>query len=729
MKKGISAYHTVLLTFVFTITTSTAIAQETPTATPANETPTATPTRTPYPLGDLTVYQDGVNGYEGGFFIQLLKNNPDDHISAAPEGKLPLHLLNYDKSTGQVDETGAALIFGFENVILPDYPDQIDHAILTIHLEPTSEDLPIFLHYILGLIRQEVYYNNTAGPADPDLGLTTYSHRSYPESLWQAAGASGLDDREFNLVARIEIPYHTLPQTIEFDVTELIQTWSGLGERNQLAFLLKHIAYSYLSSDQPIQSFFNVRLESEGQTLQSPQLEIWSSPNRPTFTKTPTRTPQPTHTPRPTRTPSNTPTNTPTFTPTRTPIQLPPSQPRIVCGVSQRPGILPPVSLVRVFDPEGNLQSEADVRPGEGLEVQVASANLRDLQNNLIEAIAIGDPETQNKVADSVSYKTARLIRMSDMEQLGPLFDLFESRPISSKYGYLDQIRVITGDLFGDGYDEVAFAQGNIWRGRFGFIPFYDEEHYRVSGVNSFTIVNLSDPPGGYHIGIADLDGDTYDEIILAQIGEPERAYHFYIGNLIQPVNIINQKEIESPLEITNSDDIIVRGQRFSIHSKLTNPSSALRIAGGDVDGDGEDEVVVVNALYDVYDNLVYQETINGGNKISILEANFDDNDFVNGRFTVAKDAEGNNVSFALFSPQSNPSGDIRVAVANIDDTPEEEIIVGRGPGARSEVLIYRFDPTQVRGKTLQLLSRFQAFTEEENPAGGVHVAVFPKRP
>ncbi len=686
MKKGLFTLYLVFAVFTsIMVSLQTALAQETPTATPTTV-PTSTPAPTQSPLYVHKSFTQYVDGYKGNFFIQLDPSHPTWHISYAPNLYIPMPLdgRHIDKLGIPTEgEVFGPILIGFENINIED-TEVIYKAILNLTLlfdKDSQAQINSTRQYKISIITKKVNWNHSIQVDNDSSHLTTYTHADVPSLPWAMPGAIGQEDSSGSGITLTTD--RSFPQTISIDISSLVTQWRKMDLGIPLVFHIDNTNNSYVRWDRHP---YLVTPDAQ-QANMRPQLEIWSE----------------------------------------SATALPTSEPHIICGNNAATENLPRLSTCKIFDSIGNQLKYIDARPNQKVEVHPHVANLRNSVDNYMEAIVIGcGPHLAPQDHKTYLGKIGILNRSNT--NLRP--DWFGPFAKQNGWSQIDanptnEVRITVGNILGDAFDEIIAAQGSAASSRLCLIPYINKF---VSGsLHRFRALNLLNPPGGVQITTADIDHDGYDEIIVGQMGEPENTASYHFGSLIQAINF-SKPWLVLPGIQTIPPEIIQRGKTFATFGESSNPSSAIRLAGGDVDGDGRDEIVVVSAQLNVYNGTELQYSINGGNKFCIMEAEFNDDDFLNGRFSVAKDAEGNNVSFALFSETSNPSGDIRVAVANIDDTPEEEIIIGRGPGARSEVLIYRFDPTKVRGKTLQLLSRFQAFTEEENPAGGVNVAAFPFR-
>ena len=274
------------------------------------------------------------------------------------------------------------------------------------------------------------------------------------------------------------------------------------------------------------------------------------------------------------------------------------------------------------------------------------------------------------------------------------------------------EIRIAAGNVIGASPAEIIIGQGPGAESRFRIAMLRDGTIANIQE-NTFRAAWLGNPAGGINLTAGDIDGDGFDEILAAQAGPAgtvAEGYPFDFAAYIQAVNIVDAGTIAGTVIPGNRIELSRIQATFGLR---TNPSGAVRVAAGDIDGDGRDEVVVVSA------SMAGNQ---GGNQILILESNLTNGNFTSAvPFTAAKDGGGRDVSFRLLGNGSNPSGNIYVDVANIDDDPAEEIVIGRGENAANQVLIYDYDPSARNSNVLRLKAVWNTFTA--NSSGGTHVA------
>lgn len=382
--------------------------------------------------------------------------------------------------------------------------------------------------------------------------------------------------------------------------------------------------------------------------------------------------------------------------------------PSIAVGV----GPQAPRSGFRIFEPGGGkLDVRVNIVTRRQASVDLAAANLRpDLA---------GDELVTGTGRRTDDRGLLTVVDPAEGDQLNDLFP-FPPSGLSFDVNPGNEIFVAAGNLLGTGIPEILAAQGVGSDGRFRIIPYENRQLVNLQE-NTFRAIELSVPPGGISIAAGDIDGDGYDEIIAGQVGSPTGG--LWIAAYIQALNIREPSRTRDPnVPVAGAD--VERAPIFATFGKTTNPSGAVRMAAGDLDGDGTDEVVVVTARLE--ENLATGLTrvLNGGNCLMVLEPNFTDASFTQGTFAVATRPDGSPVSMRLFGDASNPSGDILLDVGDVNRDGLAEIVTARGRGAASEVLIYRYVPADP-GSALRLLYRFTALTEVENPVGGMDPVVY----
>jgi subtilisin family serine protease len=257
-----------------------------------------------------------------------------------------------------------------------------------------------------------------------------------------------------------------------------------------------------------------------------------------------------------------------------------------------------------------------------------------------------------------------------------------------------------SGDINNDGQQEIITAAG------LGGGP-----HIRIFNINGELISQFfafnSNFRGGVNIATSDVNNDGSDEIIAVQASN---------GN--------------SEVKIFNG-----RGQLLGSFYAYDNKfKGGLNLAVGDIDGDGEDEIVTglaagkipeikifkaIGVLQGQF--LAYPKTFRGGVKVTIARVRsvsggnraeiITSPEKGGGPHVKFFDSKGNLLSH-FFAFNSNFRGGVNLTKADIDNDGLDEIITAAGPGGAPHVRVFKAD-----GK---IIGSFYAY--EENFSGGVNV-------
>ena len=239
------------------------------------------------------------------------------------------------------------------------------------------------------------------------------------------------------------------------------------------------------------------------------------------------------------------------------------------------------------------------------------------------------------------------------------------------------EIQVTTGDVDGDGIDEIITGLGErgiahvrTYEGDGTLIDRFVGSYYAPdpNDQNAFGTAWRTE----IHVATWDFDNDGDDEIVISH-GDGGK-------NLVRVFDYLGQ-----PFGWNRS----VLGQFFPFNLGNSQQGEVL-IGAGDVDGDGVEEIVT-------------GQGIGGFNKIRIFE-----NDLST---EIATDW--------VFSSAENPNGEVHLAVGDLDGDGVAEIIVGTGEGGTNLVKVFK-----LTNGTLVLDSSFSAFGNFHNGGGEVHVAV-----
>lgn len=254
---------------------------------------------------------------------------------------------------------------------------------------------------------------------------------------------------------------------------------------------------------------------------------------------------------------------------------------------------------------------------------------------------------------------------------MGPQVQVFDrwGNRISSFFAYADTlrsgVRVATGDLDGDGVDEIITAPGKSGRPQ---IRVFDGQGNPKLTMGFFALDGKFQ--GGCNIGAGDVDGDGKDEIIVAASkgGGPHVTVHRWDGSIVAnfmayDVNFRGGISVGAGDMDGDGDKEIITGpengaphvQMFGLTDngvRRLNPGfmafsesfrGGLSIAGGDTNNDGRDELIVSQRtqgqawvkVYKAHDQsilknfLAYQSTFLGGTNVAAGDVDGDGKDEV----------------------------------------------------------------------------------------------------
>ena len=262
--------------------------------------------------------------------------------------------------------------------------------------------------------------------------------------------------------------------------------------------------------------------------------------------------------------------------------------------------------------------------------------------------------------------------------------------------------RVAAGDFDGDGYGEIAVGAGV---GGGPHVRIFDYQG-NSTGWNAF--VFHEEHEGGVDVAAGDIDGDGMDELIVGQ---------YMFGQARVKVYRVNDEK-------TVLWEFLAFDDRFK---------GGVRVAAGDVDGDGADEVITgagggggphVKAFEmdgrEIVNFYAFHADYKGGVDVAAGDVNADgrdeiiaaQNSFGQARVKVYQ-ADRGQVIGEFLAYNTDFEGGANVAVADIDNDYEDEIITGTGQRGGPQVRAFEY-----WGKDLGV--NFKAYAESFR--GGVDV-------
>lgn len=213
--------------------------------------------------------------------------------------------------------------------------------------------------------------------------------------------------------------------------------------------------------------------------------------------------------------------------------------------------------------------------------------------------------------------------------------------------------RVAVGDINGDGMDEIIIGAG---RGGGPHVRIFDHlGHFLGFSIFPFH----PDFRGGVDVAAGDVDGDKKDEVIISQLSQGQAWVKVYKADI---------------------------SKRILANFLAYEPSfqGGAYVAAGDINGDGKDEIVTGSGMGSTSHVRVY-------------------------------DGSGRFLGLGLFPYEENYRGGVDVAVGNVDQGAESEIITSKASFGMPQIKVYKTDLSK------RILGDFFAFPTSHRE--GVNVA------
>lgn len=269
------------------------------------------------------------------------------------------------------------------------------------------------------------------------------------------------------------------------------------------------------------------------------------------------------------------------------------------------------------------------------------------------------------------------LVRVVD-----PTTQVVETQFLAYDPSFTGGVRVAVGDVTGDGYPDLVVAPG---RGMAPQVKVYDGATGNV--VRSFLAFDSSFL-GGVYVATGDVDGDGRDEVIASAGpgGGPQVA-------------------------VFDGTTGALRGTYFAYPESF---HGGVRVAAGDTDGDGTDEILTVPGV-DGGPAVVVEKFQPGGSVTQVASIFAYDESFRGGMYVAAGDVTGDGkaevitgtgrgggpavgiyttdgtqlMSFFAYDPSFR--GGVRVAAEDLTGDGIAEIITGAGPGGGPQANIFAY--------------------------------------
>lgn len=239
---------------------------------------------------------------------------------------------------------------------------------------------------------------------------------------------------------------------------------------------------------------------------------------------------------------------------------------------------------------------------------------------------------------------------------------------------------------------------------------------------------------GGPQVRIFSFDGN-----LKKQFFAYDKKYRGSLALAAADINGDGSAEILTAIASNNKNQVKIFNGQGELLSTIILPgekwASVPSLVAQDIDNDGQVEIIVGRGLgslpqVEIFDKLgnkevgwlAYAKTFRGGVRLAVGDVDGDGIKEIitspaSGKGQIRVFSQAGRVKGQFFAFESSGRGGASVAAANIDSTPGEEIIVGAGVGREAEVRVFR-----KFGADFSQDSMFTVF--EKNYKEGVNVSI-----